>query len=116
MVLMVKMGSLGQGVPPAPQALLELMAKMEKRVLEAKMANQEKLGHRDLQDRTGEWVKLVRKENRVLLVKQALLAQQELKVPRELVVTLENGEKQDNLVLMVHLALGASLAQLVSQA
>lgn len=45
-----KMEYLVQGVLLAPLVLLEVMAKMEIRELEEKMASQENQGHRDLQD------------------------------------------------------------------
>lgn len=115
MGLQVKMACQAQGVPQDPLDLLEVMAKMEKRVLEEKMASLENLGHRDPQEQVAAWGKMGRKENRVHQVNLVPLDQLELKGLRELVVTLENAERQVNLELMVLPVSEAFLVQLVSQ-
>lgn len=95
--------------------ILDLMDEMARRVLVERTVNQEKLDHRALQDPMVAWDCLGRKENRVHLERQELLAQLDLKALREPMEILENEEKLEHQELMELLVCEVFQAQLVLQ-
>lgn len=115
MVFQAKMVYLVQGEPPEHLVIPDLTDEMARRVLPERMVNRVKLDHRALLDPMVAWECLARKENRVHLERQELLAQLDLKALRGPMVILETEEKLGHLELMVLLVCEVFQAQLVLQ-